>query len=125
MTEQLPELALSDIFVPESLAITDYGNRQPVKVYLAGMHAGTPPRWHALYGDVHMTMRKVIDPHMVDGSLASVQLIHQLGGPYKGRLVAVASPRCMIGSYRIAVVDSLGTCVLPEPFKTLEDLAAR
>lgn len=126
MTErQLPTVALSDIFVPGTLTIEDYGNNRPRKVFIAGMYAGRSPKieWHALYGDLQQTAREAILPNLVDGDVAAVQLRRQRAGPHEGKLVAVATPTCGIGQHIYAFVDSLGDCELPAPFTTLDDLA--
>lgn len=111
---------LSAIFVPGTLTIEDYGHNRATKVYLAGkFHDGV---WRALYGDLQPDARAQIQANVVDGSISAVQLVRQHGGEHIGKLVAIAIPRCMIGSYRFAIVDSLGDCILPHPFESLDDL---
>ena len=113
-------LKLSDIFVPGTLSLEDYGHKRPTKIYLSGMHdAG---KWYALYGELQAEAHKKILPNLVDGDVAAVQLIRQVSGEFVGKPAAVATPTCGIGSYKFAIVESLGDCVLPEPFKTLEDI---
>ena len=113
-------LSLSDLIVPSSLSIEDYGNERAEKIFLAGKSHGRPRKWSALYCDLQPKVREQINT--VDGTVSSVALVHQIDGPHKGKFLAIASPRCHIGKHYLAVVDSLGDCELPGPFETLEDL---
>lgn len=116
-------LVLSDIVVPNSITIEHYSNITPPKTFLTGKHFGfAPPKWLALYCDIEPIVRKSIEAHLVGGHISGLALIRQVAGEHEGKLVAHANSSA-IGSYRIGIISSLGRCKLPEPFRTLQELA--
>lgn len=118
-------MELSDIVKPDSLTIENYGHDRPSKVYLAGMHAGEPRRWFALYCEPTDSVRKFAESRLVNGSISSIRLCFQLGGEHAGKVVAFASPCGGIGSARLGVIDGLGSCVLPAPFEGFASIVLR